>query len=403
MRIAYLTGEYPRATDTFIQREVAALRDRGVEVHTFSIRRTGDEHIVGPEQQAERERTFYILPPNPLLLLLVHLQLLFSSPQRYFSALKLAWSTRQHGLKGTLYQFFYFAEAGLLVHQVQKRGIEHLHNHIATSSCTVAMLAAQLGGFTYSFTLHGPHVFFEPYRWRLDEKIRRALFVSCISHFCRSQAMLFSTPENWPRLHIVHCGVEPKVFNMVTHEQNSKRLLYVGRLAPEKGVPILLESMVTLKDQHPEAVLTLVGDGSYRSQLETLSIELGIGDNVKFVGYKSGSEVREYLQQTDVFVLPSFAEGVPVVLMEAMAAGVPVVATGIAGVGELVEDRISGYLVRPGDTVSLTDGIVSLLNDAPLRSRMGAAGREKVETQFNIESEVDRLYSILKDCLREKI
>lgn len=153
MRIAYLTGEYPRATDTYIQREVITLREMGVDVHTFSVRRTDDRHMVGPEQKQERDRTFYILPPNPIHLLLAHLSLLLASPKRYLKAIKLAFITSQPGLRGGLYQFFYFLEAGILAQEIKQRQINHLHNHIAEASGTVAMLSAQMGGFTYSFTL----------------------------------------------------------------------------------------------------------------------------------------------------------------------------------------------------------------------------------------------------------
>ena len=125
MRIAYLTGEYPRATDTFIQREVTTLREMGVDVHTFSVRRTGDEHIVGEEQKLERDRTFYILPPNFINLLLAHLNLLLASPKKYLQAIKLAWSTSQPGLRGGFYQLFYFLEAGILAKQIKERQIVH--------------------------------------------------------------------------------------------------------------------------------------------------------------------------------------------------------------------------------------------------------------------------------------
>jgi hypothetical protein len=147
MRIAYLTGEYPRATDTFIQREVMVLREKGADVQTFSIRRPGNEHLVGSEQKAERDRTYYILPAHPVTVLLSHLSFLLRSPGNYLHALKLAWSTRQPGLQGTLYQLFYFVEAGILAKQIREQQIQHLHNHLADSSCTVAMLAAELGGF----------------------------------------------------------------------------------------------------------------------------------------------------------------------------------------------------------------------------------------------------------------
>lgn len=399
MRIAYLTGEYPRATDTFIQREVAALREHDVDVHTFSIRRTGEEHMVGPEQKVERDRTFYILPPNPLDLLLTHLGLLFSSPMRYLRTLKLAWSIRQHGLRGTFYQFFYFLEAGILAKQIKLRQIIHLHNHFADSSCTVALLAASLGGFTFSFTMHGPGIFFEPHHWRIDEKIKQALFVCCISYYCRSQGMIFAPAEKWNRMHIIHCGIDPALFKVVSHNELGKRLLYVGRLTVMKGLPILLESLVSLKRLHPDILLTVVGDGSDRVQLEQMTVQLGLSAQVNFVGYQSQADVRRYMQDTDVFVMSSFAEGVPVVLMEAMAAGVPVVATQIAGVSELVENGVSGYLVPPGDAVSLGDRIEKLLTDYKLRIKFGTAGREKVEKDFNIHDEVARLHSVMSTAL----
>ena len=195
MRIGYLTGTYPRATDTFIQREVAGLRSHGVEVHTFAVRRPDDAHIVGPEQASERENTVYILPPNVLGLLKAHGSLLLKSPGRYLSVIALALKTRQLGVKGVLFQLVYFLEAGVLAKQVCDRNLSHLHNHFGNTSCSVAILAAALGDFTYSFTLHGPAIFFEPKQWRIDEKIKRASFVSCISHFCRSQDSVFEPYE----------------------------------------------------------------------------------------------------------------------------------------------------------------------------------------------------------------
>ncbi|MBW4420225.1 MAG: glycosyltransferase family 4 protein [Myxacorys californica WJT36-NPBG1] len=403
MRIAYLTGEYPRATDTFIQREVAGLRKLGVEVFTFAVRRPGDEHMVGDEQKAERDRTFYLLPPKLPKLVGSHLKLFLSSPRRYLRSLKLAWSTQQPGLKGLLYQLFYFLEAGILADQIRVQHIQHLHNHLATSSGTVALLAAELGAFTYSFTLHGPYIFFEPYQWRLDEKIKRSLFVCCISHYCRSQGMIFAPAEKWNRMHIVHCGIDPALFEVVSHIGTGKRLLYVGRLAVVKGLPILLESLAKLKSAHADLALTVVGDGPDRVQLEQMTQELGLSEHVRFVGYQSQSEVRQHMQQTDIFVMSSFAEGVPVVLMEAMAAGVPVIATRIAGVGELVEDGVSGYLVPPGDTESLGDRIEALMTDTEARSRFGKAGREKVEQEFNIHLEVARLHQILIYAVQGKV
>ena len=403
MRIAYLTGEYPRATDTFIQREVAALRGQGVDVCTFSVRRTSDEHIVGPEQEAERERTFYLLPPDPLWMAGSHLGLLVRSPKRYLRGLKLAWATRQPGLRGHAYQLFYFAEAGILARQLQSHRVRHLHNHFANSSCTVAMLAAELSGISFSFTMHGPAIFFEPRRWRIDEKIKRALFVACISRYSRSQGMIFAPVERWERMHIVHCGVDPVLYSPPQHRAGSRRLLYVGRLAATKGLPILFEALSSLKSSQEDLSLTIVGDGPDRNTLEEMAARLGVEQLIRFVGYQSQDEVRERLRQTDVFVLPSFAEGVPVVLMEAMAAGVPVVGTRVAGTNELVEEGVSGFLVPPGDAISLAARIAQLLDDVELRSRLGAAAQAKVEREFDVNRESAWLWRVMTAALEGKV
>lgn len=415
MRIAYLTGEYPRVTDTFIQREVAALRELGKAdqstVQTFSVRSPKASGSLSPAQQKERDRTTYLLPPNALKLLVAHATLLVGNPKRYLQALVLAWKTRQLGIRGSLYQLIYFLEAGLLAKQMQNQGIEHLHNHFGDSSCTVAMLASALSDIGYSFTLHGPGIFFEPHRWRLDEKIHRARFVSCISNFCRSQTMVFAPWDDWAKLHIVHCGIDPKQFTpdstTTSPEQTSQdaretagpQLLFVGRLAAAKGLPILLEGLADLKRMYPTVQLTVVGDGTDRQALESQTTKLGLTEHVTFVGYQSPESVRRYLQGSDVFVMSSFAEGVPVVLMEALMAGVPVVATQIAGVSELVEEGVNGFLVPPSDPLTLSARLQTLLADAELRQRFGEQGKLKVSQSFNINREAEKLYRLISTAI----
>lgn len=399
--IAYLTGEYPRATDTFIQREVAELRNLGITVETCSIRRTDPSHHVGPEQCEEAANTFHILDAakNPLHLLGAHARLLSQDPRRYFSAFAKAWRTRAPGAKAALYQMIYFAEAGMLARHMQRRNIAHLHNHIATASCTVAMLSSALSGVPFSFTLHGPDIFFEPRRWRLDEKIASARFVACISHFCRAQAMNFSEPEHWAKLHILHCGIAPERYDSAERER-AKNLLFVGRLAGVKGVPVLLDALKILQADHPDLNLNLIGDGPERTALEARATAMNLSHMTRFVGYKSQSEVAEALGTTDIFVLPSFAEGVPVVLMEAMAARVPVVTTHVAGIPELIEDGTHGFLTHPGDARSLAQAIDTLLSDPARAAAMGNAGREKVGAEFNIRTEaawLARLLAAYKD------
>lgn len=389
--VFWLTGEYPRATDTFIQREVEALRARGVEVHTASIRRTGAEHHVGPEQREELARTFHVLEAtaNPLILLAAHGAALARAPGRYLRALALAWRTAPKGIVGRLYNLIYFAEAGVLVRQMRRAGAVHLHNHIAKSSCTVAMLASEMSGIPYSFTLHGPDIFFAPEHWRLDEKIARARFVACISAFCRSQAMVWSDPAHWVKLHIVHCAVDPARYR--AGARDGGHLIFVGRLAGVKGVPILIDALARLAPQRPGLRLTVIGDGPERPMIEARARRAGLMERVGFEGFRGQAEVAEALAGADIFVLPSFAEGLPVVLMEALAAECPVITTHIAGVPELVRDGEAGLLVPPGEVGPLVEALERLLDDPELRARMGRFGRKVVEAEFDMATEAAKL------------
>lgn len=387
-KIAYLTGEYPRATDTFIQREVAALRAMGREVVTCSIRQTGPEHHVGPEQRAEAAKTFHVLKAakSPVHLLRCHWRFLRETPGRYFSALRLAFTTNPGGFGNSLYQLFYFAEAAVLGAHLRDQGVQHLHNHIAKSSCSVAMLMSEMAGIPFSFTLHGPDIFFAPEHWRLDKKIEKASFVACISHFCRSQAMSQSPSAEWSKLHIVHCGVDPDKY-LGGKVASGQKLLFVGRLSAVKGLPILLQSLVDV----PETTLTVIGDGPDRAELQAQARDLGLAQRVDFVGYKSQDEVADALKSHDIFVLPSFAEGVPVVLMEAMASERPVITTQIAGIPELVEAGVDGLLVPPGDVSALTRALQTLADDPDMQARMGKSGRTKVCAGYRSDAEAEWL------------
>lgn len=396
-RIAYLTGEYPKVSHTFIQREVAALRAHGAEVLTCTVRRARPADVVA-DQLEEQANTFGILEAAraPHRLIGAHLDALRRAPGRWFSALRLALRTRPPGLKALLYQLFYFAEAGVLARHLRREGVTHLHNHFGNSSCSVAMLTNEISGIPFSFTEHGPAIFFEPMLWRIDEKIARATYVISISHFCRSQLMLFSDQQHWPKISIVHCGVQPAQYGRVPRTRFGKRVLFVGRLDPVKGGPLLLDAFAAISAAHLDATLTVVGDGPARASLEARSSTLGIAAAVTFAGYRTQAEVAAMLEEADMLVLPSFAEGVPVVLMEAMASHIPVIGSRVAGISELVEDGVSGFLTPPGDLKTLTDRLDRLLSDPDLCKRMGQSGRAAVAGGFDIEKEAHWLLQILR-------
>ncbi len=391
MRLAYFTGSYPRATDTFIQREIAGLRQRGLDVRTFTLRVTGKEHDVSAEVVAEKNRTLSLLPANPFALIASNMWFMAFRPQRYLEALWLAFVTRRPGPTGFIYQIFYFQEAVLLARKIYLQKIEHLHNHLGDSSGTVTMLAARLSGVGYSMTIHGPHIFFDPTHWALREKLKYSRFVVCISHYCKSQMMLFTDSVDWSKLHIIRCGIDLLQFQYMPPRSGGRRLLYVGRLASEKGIPVLIESLAGLKQQGYEFELVLVGDGPERTSLEEIVKATGLGDRVIFAGYLDQAAVARYLRESDVLVLPSFAEGVPVSLMEAMALGVPVISTYVGGIVELVEPGVNGQLVFPSDREALRRAIARILDDPLFRTETSLKARERVASEFDLDVQLDRL------------
>ncbi len=386
-RIAYLTGVYPAASHTFIQREIAALRALSMDILITSVRRPEEKELIGPEEIAARDETFYLLAAarNPVSLVGAHLTLFARSPARWLKALVLALCTSRPGIKGFIWQFFYFLEAGVLARHLQRHDVSHLHNHFADSSATVSMLTSALTGIPYSFTLHGPTELFAPESWHMAEKVARAKLVICISHFARSQVMLFSDPEHWHKLRIVHCGVTPARYaDTPPTGERPMQLLFVGRLDPVKGLRVLLEAFEAAHAEVPDLSLSVIGDGSDRSWLETEAARIGAVD---VLGYKSQAEVAKALGASDVLVLPSFAEGVPVALMEAMVSSRPVIATRVGGVAELVEDGVSGRLVAPGDARALAAAMVEVAQSPARRRTMGQAGRAKVLAEFDIDRE----------------
>ena len=378
---------------TFIMREVHALRRLGIEVLTCTMRPSFRKDFTGVNEIVAVDETFCVshAARKPLGLLAAHLAILKRTPGRWVSALALAWKTRPPGAKALLWQLFYFLESAVLARHLRRAGVVHLHNHFANSSCSVAMLTSEISGIPFSFTLHGPAIFYEPMHWRLDEKIARARFVSCISHFARSQAMYFSDPAHWDKLQIVHCGVTPAAYGRRARDSYGRHVLFVGRLDAIKGVPLLLAAFAAARKRFPDAQLSIAGDGPARAALEAQAASLGLGESVTFLGYRSQQEVAALLEEADMLVLPSFAEGLPVVLMEALASRIPVIASAVAGVPELVEDGVSGFVIPAGHLGALADRLERLLADPALCRRMGEAGRAKVEAEFDISREAAQL------------
>jgi glycosyltransferase involved in cell wall biosynthesis len=389
VKVAYVSGTFPLVTHSFILRELGGLRALGVRLESYAVRLPGPEHLCLGDVAQEAARTKYLLPTTLGELLSSHWSVFIRGRRRYLGALRLAGRTFQGGWKAALYQAFYFAEAGLLARRWQQAPPDLVHGHFGGSATTLAMLAAELSGLPFSFTLHGSDNFADPDGRALPEKIRRASLVVCISRDACRQARSLARRQDWEKLHIVRCGVDTAIPQ--TPPGSGHRLVYVGRLVRAKGLSVLLESLGELRRQCPEVRLTLVGEGADRAALEAQTARLGLGDAVRFVGALDYSAVREVLSDSDILVLPSFAEGISVSVMEAMARGLTVIATPVGGMAELVEHGVNGWMVPPGDAQALTRALSTLVADRELRARLGAGARARVRADFDQNSSARRL------------
>jgi glycosyltransferase involved in cell wall biosynthesis len=333
-----------------------------------------------------------LLPPRTADYLRSHAAGVLSAPGAYLRTLAKALRLSTPGARGRILGLSWFLEAVLVQRHCERRGIRHVHVHLDGTAPAVGLLVAQLGnqrddaaGWSFSMTVHGSKEFFDVARQRLARKVNAARFVVCVSDFTRSQLMALVDETHWSKLHVVHCGIDPERFAPPEGGRAGRpvRVLTVGRLDNMKGVAILIEAIAELRLRGVDITLTVVGDGPKREELQRLADRRSVGALITWAGAVGQDRIRDHYHAADIFCLPSFAEGVPVVLMEAMSTGLPVVANSIAGIPELVEDEISGLLVRPGRTDLLTDALERLSRDVDLRSRMGRAGREKVRQEFD--------------------
>ncbi|WP_017296852.1 glycosyltransferase family 4 protein [Nodosilinea nodulosa] len=387
-KVAYLVNQYPKVSHSFIRREIAALEAQGLEVARFSIRSCADE-LVDPDDIKELGKTQIVLDhPWPELLLLV-IRVMLLRPVAFVTALGLALQVGLRDESGPLYQLAYLAEACVLLLWFEAAAVDHVHAHFGTNSTTVAMLCRALGGPPYSFTVHGPEEFDKVRAISLAEKIRRADFVVAISSFGKSQLYRWTALEDWPKIHVVHCGLDQdflaQEFVPIPEQRHA---VCVGRLSGQKGHLLLLEAVRQLVETGYRLTVTLVGDGEMRSQVEALITSYNLQDCVSITGWAASQEVKAQLLKAQMLVLPSFAEGLPVVIMEALALGRPVITTSIAGIPELVETGVNGWLVVPGSVESLVEAMRHALDASVAElEAMGKAGMEKVAQQHNIDRE----------------
>ncbi|MFC3570682.1 glycosyltransferase [Paracoccus simplex] len=395
MRIGYLVNTYPRPSHSFIRREIAALEAEGLEIHRFAMR--GDAAALSdPADLAEHARTERVLEAGGQRLLAGLARQALARPARFRAALRLARRRARAGESSLARQIIYLAEGAHVAARARELGLRHIHAHFGTNSARVAAYARLLGGPGFSFTVHGPEEFDNTQPLDLGGKLGLAEFCATVSSYGRSQMYRWAAPGDWEKLRVVHCGLDlDRWTDPAPLPAGPFHMVAVGRFAEQKGFGLLIRAFALAWRRNPALRLSLVGDGELRSQIESLIATEGMGEAVRLLGWQDEAGVRAAMNAAHALVTPSFAEGLPVVIMEAMACARPVIATYIAGIPELIRPGQEGWLVPAGDAEALAETMLHAAEAGrDTLERMGASARARVTERHDIRESARRLAAL---------
>ena len=395
LRIAYLVNCYPAPSHSFIRREIDGVRAAGIDVIPYSIR-PALAVLPDARDEAARGETVTVLENGIIALLWAVLVEAIARPVGFLRALRCAWRMARAS-SGAWRHGAYLAEAASLNRDWRAKNITHVHAHFGTNPAAVARLAHVWGGPPYSFTVHGPDEFDAPGAIDLGGKIADAAFVAAISSYGRSQLMRWAAPDHWPKIKIIRCGVDSSFLDGdASDPPDNATLCCVARLGPQKGLHILVDAVAMVAPERPDLCVVVLGDGPLRADLEAQATAIGVSAHIDFAGLASSDVVRQHLLASRAFVLPSFAEGLPVVLMEALALRRPVITTWVAGIPELVDTQV-GWLSPPSDATALANAIRAAL-DTPVATMrdMSDVGKLRVRAMHDSMANGAQLAALIK-------
>lgn len=396
-RVAYLVNQYPKTSHSFVRREIHALEDLGWQVERFAIREVM-EPLVERLDEEERLRTRVLRNTSWRVVALALSSAVFKRPRQFRQALRQTWGLWRRSESIGLRPFGWLIVACVLAREVRRLGLTHVHAHFGSNSAAVALLVNAVGGPGFSFTVHGTSAFDSPPTISLREKVLAARFVAAVSDFGRAQLMRWSPRSMWGKLHVVRCGLDGEFLERTAPPPpQARRLVCVARLSAEKGLAVLMQALAVAKARGKTFELAVVGDGELRAPLEALARRLGVAESLSWLGWGDTAMVQREILASRALVLPSLAEGLPVVIMEAFALGRPVVASAVGAVSELVISRETGWLVPAGAPEALGAALCEVLDaDVSELERLASRGRELVRERHVAREQAQRLAELFE-------
>lgn len=396
MNVGYFTNQYPKISHTFIRREIAAVENLGIAVQRWAIR-GWDAEVADPLDATEQQRTRYLLRGGVPGLLAAGLLELLRAPRAWFAAMRLTFKMMKRSDRSPLLHLVTFLEGAVLAREMRTSAIDHLHTHFGTNAAEIAMIASRLTDIPYSVTVHGPGEFDAPVALKLNLKVARAAFVVAITDYCASQLYRWIEIADWAKINVVHCGLSQAFLEQVpTPVPAVPHFVNVGRFDQQKGHLILIEAVARLRAAGTPVHVTLVGDGELRGQVEAAIARLGVAQDVTIAGWANEAEVRAHIVAARAMVMPSFAEGLPIVVMEAFALGRPVLASNVAAMADLVINDETGWIFSPGSVDAIAQAMAACIaTPAEVCTQMGERGRALIRERHDASIEARKIYDLM--------
>jgi len=376
-KICYILNNFPLPSETFISDEAASFIDIGVTPFILVINK-GNFSLIQPSARKllDKNLVTFILPCTKLQSLYSVFLLFFHRPKRVYGCLLKSLRSQDRWL--------YF-QAACYATLLLKNKVDFLHAHFADMNLNWAKVLSDWTGIPFGVTTHRYDLLNDPIsRDKVTRLFKQSHLIVTISEW-NKQFMMQKYEIDSDKIRVIHCGVDVEKFKPleVMKVQSKLRLLNVGRLVPEKGQDILLHALAKARAEGVEFEVVIIGSGELEDNLKSLSIKLQLDDYVKFMGAQSQDYIVNSLKSTDIFVLSSRSEGLPVVCMEAMSSGVLMIATKINGIPELVQRGVNGLLVESGDVSGLAGAIIWANHNSEAVNKIRIAARETVINEFN--------------------
>ncbi|TDT72446.1 glycosyltransferase involved in cell wall biosynthesis [Hypnocyclicus thermotrophus] len=406
-KILYLCSEYPALSHTFIDVEVDEL-SKNFEIYTSSINYPKNIEKFSDDYVKRLNKTYYIKKENKKNILLIVLKYFIINPLKFINILNYTYNLSvKNGVKNIIKAVGYFIEAILLHNYMKKNNIKHVHIHFANPAATVALIAKEFEGIEYSISVHGPDVFYNVKENLIVEKIKNAKFIRAISYFCQSQLMRESTPDYWDKINIIRCGIDLSKFNNINEfvkekKENDKiNILCVGRIVPSKGQLLLVETVKKVIKKTKNFKVTFIGGGEYLKNLKEKVEKSNLENYIEILGPVNNDKVIKALESSDIFVLPSFAEGVPIVLMEAMSKKIITISTKINGIPELIDDKKDGFLVEASNIDELSELLIEIIKNSDNYKELKNNARKKIEKKYDIRKNIIKLKELFEENISD--